>query len=282
MKVQLIAVRWTLAEIVRFGDDFTGIVDQLSEHRQWFDDLLWEQPQARRVAVVSYLREAATDGMLWVVYHGANIKGVVLLVEVQPRRDAKAHFVFFDQRLRDKVGMCVDLLGQAFEKFQLERLSVEIPTYASALASFIRKRLGFRYEMEGRETVQLPAELRRLKKKDPEAYHEVAEVLDRYNTEVSAWATRKHRTILYKGTWHDTILLSMTREEFAEYERTFHQARRDEAGGVRAAVRGGELLSSPATTDPGSDGPPAGSSDGSSAIHERNPWDAATASDEVD
>jgi len=278
---QLVSQRWTMAEIVRFSDGFTEIVDHCAAHRQWYDDFLWEDEVGRRVAAVTYLREAAQDGLMWTVWDGANLVGVVLLNEVRPRTDAKAHFLFFDRQLSNKVAICWGLLGDAFRIKDLQRISVEVPTYASALASFVRKRLEFKYELEGREIV-LPYEMGRLRKRDKEAYIAVMEMLDRYNTEVSAWAARKYRTVLYKGSWHDTILLSMTREEYNQHERSFSQARRDEAERVREHLRTGELRSGAATTDAGGDEPPSGGDNRPPAVHEGNPWDPAAERTAVD
>lgn len=269
----LISVRWRMNEIVQLSQDFTRIVDACCEHRPWFNDYLWENAVERRIAVVTYLREAAQEGVLWVVYHGANPMGIVLLNEVQVHVDAKAHFVFFDHKLMDKTGVCNSMLEWSFEQLDLHRISVEVPTYAAALASFLRKRLGFRYETEGR-TVEWPRELKRHKQSDT-----LAQFIRRNTTVISAWASRKYQAVLYKGEWHDVLLLSLTREEFA-HAGTTAQARGSGAEAVRAGVldggssvrpkkgnggedvppgvRGGELHSSPARTDEGRDRSPFG------------------------
>lgn len=211
---------------------FKYIVDKCAEHRAWFDDFVWEDAEARRNATVDYLAKCHKDGKLWEVYQGEMVVGVLLLNEVRYRTDAKCHFVFFDHKLADKRMICLNAMQWAFEHWQLHRLSIEIPTYAKALANFARKKLGFRYEAEAR-AFSWPRDASPL------------------SSDAAALGSRKHQYTLYRREWHDVLLLSITREEFDDFVRSKPEARGEETGAVREAVRDGELPGPvPATDNP--------------------------------
>jgi RimJ/RimL family protein N-acetyltransferase len=202
------------------------MLDKACEHRPWFDDYTWENPEARRTAASKYLANAFMHGRLWEVWDGAKLVGVLMLDEVRYRTDARCHFIFFDRKLANKRQLCLNVMRWAFDQLELHRLSCEIPIYARALASFARKKLGFRYEMEARQP-SWPKGARPL------------------NERLAELGSRRYQAVLYKGSWEDVLLLSTTRKEFDDfYERT--QPR------TGTAVEGGEATGS------GSDGPDSG------------------------
>ena len=191
-------------------EKFNTIVESCAVHRPWFSDFLWEDPQKRREAVVAYLADGYNNGKLWEVWRDQAVVGILLVNQLVPFQDARCHFIFFDSALADKRQLCLNLMGWAFENLPVEVLRVELPTYAKALLKFTRK-LGFRYECEGRS-------------------YSWPQDADPLPTDVARLGSRKHHAILYDGTWHDLLLLSVTAGEFREHAgashgRSQHQSR---------------------------------------------------------
>ena len=188
-------------------DTVHQIVEACNAHRPWFPDHLWEHSDRRSITTAHiaklYYAMAAGDGALWGVWRDSTIVGIISIGDVVPQTDAKCHFVFFDHKLADKRDLCINLMRWCFERLDLHRLSVEIPTYARVLAKFARK-LGFRYEAEGRK---------------PFTHRD--ERLDSLGLAQAYIGSRRYRATLYEGQWHDVLLLTMLREEFDErYGRT--------------------------------------------------------------
>ena len=186
-------------------DRWSLLLDKVCEHRPWFDDIVWNDPTARRASAAAYLGDAILHGILWEVWRGEVLTGVILLNQVTLGRDASAHFVFFDRKLADKRALCTNGLGWAFDKLGVEVIRTEIPTYARALAHWARRHLGFRWEAEGRQ-LAWPDDARPLTAREAEL------------------GSRRFRTMLYNGVWQDTLLLSITRQEYETRERSLSQA----------------------------------------------------------
>jgi hypothetical protein len=157
---------------------FHYIVEQCCEHRPWFDDYTWEDPALKRTAVIGYLVDAFSNGRLWEVFDGG--------------------------KLANKRMLCLNGMRWAFGHLDLHRLSIEVPTYARALANFARKKLGFRYEAESRSF----------------SWPQNAKAL---TVRLAELGSRKHQATLYKGSWHDVLLLSITNEEFDDFVRSLPQ-----------------------------------------------------------
>lgn len=181
-------------------EKFERIVSACFQHRPWFDDAAWEDERVRRETVIAHLADAYSHGKLFEVWKDEALLGIILLNELAPFRDVRCHFLFFDSKLGDKAQLCLNLMGWAFTQLPVEVLRVEIPTYASALLKFARKTLGFRYESENR-AFSWPINAAPL------------------SANVAALGSRKHHATLYKGVWHDMLLLSVTADEFAAFLR---------------------------------------------------------------
>lgn len=105
-----------------------------------------------RMALASRVLGAA-DAWVWEVWDAseavASLVGVIYLTNIVPGRDARAHYVFFDGRLKDKTELLQNLISWTFEDHPeigwqaLQRLTVEIPDFAGALARHATRRLGF-------------------------------------------------------------------------------------------------------------------------------------------
>jgi len=215
----------TVSELLRTPERLALIIEKLAEHRPWFDDRVWENREARVKVTNRYIIDAAQDGAFWEIWKGwrdAELVGVALLNQVDLYNSAQCHFVFFDRKLADKQQFCFNAMDWAFERFELEVLRVEIPTYARALANWARKKLGFRYEAEARP-FSWPA--------NEEPLTATQAVL----------GSRKHKVTLYRGQWHDALLLSITREEFKSFhERLSKEGRRLDSADAGADAGSGE------------------------------------------
>ena len=183
------------------------ILDKVCDHRPWFNDWQWNDKEIRYAAARSYLADALLNGKLWEVYaisedKPSEITGILMLNRVNLNSDAYCHFVFFDHELASKKRLCLEAMRWAYRTYNLQVLRVEVPTYAHALVGWARRKLGFRYEAEGR-SLSWPKDAKQLTAKQAEL------------------GSRRHRAVLYEGQWHDELLLSLTLEEFeAQYGRS--------------------------------------------------------------
>jgi hypothetical protein len=71
-----------------------------------------------------------------------DLSGILVLSKVDPGRDATAVYTFFDGKLRDKTEVLQWWINWAFTNLALQRLSIEIPSYAFAALRHAKK-LGF-------------------------------------------------------------------------------------------------------------------------------------------
>jgi len=183
------------------------ILDKVCDHRPWFNDWQWKDPEIRYAAARTYLANAVLNGKLWEVYavsedKPSEITGIMMLNRVTLGMDAHCHFVFFDHELASKRRLCLEAMRWAYRTYNLQVLRIEVPTYAHALVGWARRKLGFRYEAEGRP-LSWPKDAKQLTTKQAEL------------------GSRRHRAVLYEGAWHDELLLSLTKEEFeAKYGRS--------------------------------------------------------------
>jgi len=204
------------------------ILDEVCKHRPWFSDDLWKDPDVRRSSASWYLTDARFNGQLFEVHavdgEVIELVGVMLLNRVNYGIDGVCHFIFFDGELQSKRQLCLNMMHWAFDNLELEVLRVEVPTYAHKLASWARRKLGFRYEAEGRP-LKWPAGKRPLTRKQAEL------------------GSRKHKGTRYKGQWVDVLLLSITKEEFYKDGLQTLTETRCEHGTVSGAVESSTGLS---------------------------------------
>lgn len=192
----VIARRWKADGYIPSPEEYAKIVDNILEHRPWFDDALWEADIThRRYAVNLHLGRAFADGELWTVLRDGQNVGILLIERLQQGLDCTAHFIFFDRALKNKVPTCLDVMRSLFQRHDLEAIRTEVPTYASKLARFLRRALGFRFENEWRGA---PSD--------------------------ASWGTsRKYHVTKYKGKWHDALLLSIHKDAFKAFYEEQHE-----------------------------------------------------------
>ena len=99
----------------------------------------------------------AKDALVWEVWRQesatlpANIAfcGILRLSDVEPGCSAKAHYMFFDgARLKEKTPILQAWKEFAFGRLGLQRVSIEVPENAYALAKHAVKELGFGGDFE--------------------------------------------------------------------------------------------------------------------------------------
>lgn len=176
-------------------EKMTVILDKVCDHRPWFPDDLWDDPVVRRKAAARKIVEWGMDGMIWEAWRGDELLGI-LGADRLTKYEGTCHFVFFDRKLSDKVDLCRGLMGWCFGHLGLRMLRIEIPTYARVLARFARRKLGFRWEVDGSRVFTR------------------APNVGPFNEAEAELASRKYQVTLYEGRWHDHLLLSLTKEEF--------------------------------------------------------------------
>jgi hypothetical protein len=148
-----------------------------------------ETVEERMIAVAQTL--TAPDSYAWEVWRGSALCGMLLLTHCIPGYDALAHFAFFDRQLFGRSALMQRVIGQAFARFGLERLTAEIPEHLTALVDFARRKLGFRYEGEPKAHAEGFARARSL----------------------AAWGSRREHAYRDGVIWRDLIRLRLLRGE---------------------------------------------------------------------
>lgn len=152
-----------------------------------------ETVEERMVAVAHTL--TAPDSFAWEVWHHDRLCGIMLLTDIQMGLDAKAHLAFFDRNLFGRTKLMQRVIGQAFERFHLERLTVEIPEHLGALIDFARRKLHFRYEGEPKAQLEGFARSRSL----------------------ASWGSRREHSYRDGDIWRDRIILRLLRSEYEDF-----------------------------------------------------------------
>lgn len=148
----------------------------------------------------------------WEIWRGGEFAGMLILDRLSPKVDALFHFTLFPGiPLFGLQKLLADFLGYAFQQFDLQRVSVEVPEHHPKLIRFFRQRLGFKYEselhLEGHSLVEL------MGGKD-------ARRLNLHMTEPVPWLARlgsRREHAHWDGQqYRDLILLRLLRSEHQE------------------------------------------------------------------
>lgn len=106
--------------------------------------------QTRKASVAKALTAPDTHTWeVWKMHNGlpVDIVGIIYLTRIRYKQDAVAHYVFFDHDLMGKTPLMMTMIDWLFEEGEvwgpLQRLTLEIPDFAYALAMHAQKRLGF-------------------------------------------------------------------------------------------------------------------------------------------
>jgi len=198
----------------------TYILDRLVEYEgEWSD--LHADPASRRFAASGYLADALVPGgqtsvlEVWHFDPTPSLVGLLGFTKIIRTVDAQFHPIFFDGKLRNALGkreLLLRAVDWAFQTWDLHRLSVEVPGYSAAFIKFLRRKMGFRFEAEDRTIVQ--------ERVVPHGHLKTRERVAMSPTWREAEAgSRRFQAFRKHGHWHDLILLSVTREEFATFLR---------------------------------------------------------------
>ena len=178
----LIARAWS-DDYMPSPERFDDIVTAATAHRPWFNDYAWDNDLLKRTIVIRYLAEAFANGRVWEVWRNDALVGILLVDRVNYGSDAYLHAIFFDRQLAGKRRIVLSAMQWAFEAFHLEALRSEAPAFMHILAKWMQRQLGFRFETPDGQGI-----------------------------------AAKRRAYLWKGKWHDALLLSVTKDEFASLE----------------------------------------------------------------
>jgi RimJ/RimL family protein N-acetyltransferase len=173
---------------VRLGPErCQKILDTFCDHPSWMT--IPAAPEVMRVIAAKVLTDPANRIME--VWNGGEFVGLLLLTGITPGVDGLVHFVFFDRNLVGKRRLILNWLDQCFEEFELQRVTLEVPETVEVLASFARRKLGFKFEGEDRQKDV----------KHQDAVH------------IAKQGSRKERAHFDKGEWRDILRLRLLREE---------------------------------------------------------------------
>jgi RimJ/RimL family protein N-acetyltransferase len=199
----------------------TYILDRLVEHESEWSDF-HSDPETRRVLASQMLSECYAPQPrvaileVWFLCDGEpHLVGLAGFTAINPKVNADFHPVFFDGKLRNAFGkreILLRVMDWAFHAYGLHRLSIALPETSFALVDFTRKKLGFRFEGESRIVKQ-----RRVVTHGHLKSHRWLPVTP--TAREAELGSRRHQAILKNGQWHDELLLSVTRDEFAAFVR---------------------------------------------------------------
>lgn len=180
-----------------------ALFEHLIAHPQWFSTGLNEDEARLNIAYIL----TTPDWYKWEIWHGGTFAGLILLSRVSPRCDALFHFTLFPSAQSGVTlfmarRLLWNFLGHAFDTFQLQRISVEIPEGVPKLAHFLRQRLGFRYEGE-EDTARLHKNKGVLRLDVPGA-----------RTWIAGQGSRRERAHWDGSKWADLILLRLLKAEY--------------------------------------------------------------------
>lgn len=198
---------------------FDYILNRLVEHESEWTDFQADPAHRRRVAisyVASHIRRESVILEAWQLVEGEwTLVGLLAFTHIVPKTDVQFHPVFFDGKIRNFLGkreLLLRAMDWAFDKWDLHRLSVQLPENRGALVRFCREKLGFRFEGENRTIMQQRVvpyghlKTRKLVALTP-------------NWREAELGSRRYQALFQGGRWWDMLLLSVTRDEFAHFVR---------------------------------------------------------------
>lgn len=120
------------------------IIEHVLNRPFWFNSGMTDED--RRLSIVWML----TDQTMykWEIWKGGDFVGIILLDRVVPRVDAVFHFTLWGTSLVSARRLLKSFLAYAFDVFDLQRISIEVPEQNSKFMRFMRSSLGFRLEGE--------------------------------------------------------------------------------------------------------------------------------------
>ena len=210
------------------------ILDNMVKHPMWFTAAL--PPDGIRIASAHYLTDP--DNLVWEVWLGGTLVGVVILSRITPNVDAHLHFTFFGVSMRSTKKLLWNILGHCFTALDLQRVTYEAPEHAKGLIAFLRKNALFLYE--GEKSCQDAPLALLLTNKGAGKYHAANQ------KDAATWIAKqgsRREAAYWDGTrFRDTVVLRLLKRE---WELASQQG--DEPGGIRVTEGSSPDASSPST-----------------------------------
>ncbi len=97
-----------------------------------------------------------SKGLFWVV---DDFVGMFYMTRIEVGKDALVHYSFFDRRHKGRYELVYEMLKYVFQRYQFNRLSVEVPLYAYKNTSQFVERIGFKKEGRKRKASMYDGEL---------------------------------------------------------------------------------------------------------------------------
>lgn len=182
------------------------LMEWMAQNASWWAG--GESPDAVRENVAWMIADPAH--WKWEIWKAGTFAGVILLSRITPRVDALFHFTLFPA---SQTGVTLfaarrllwNFLGYAFEQFQLQRISAEVPEHHVKFAQFMRQRLGFLYEGE-RNAIRFQTN-KNLVQPDPRS-------LVSLSAQIASHGARREKAHWNGEKWADLMLLRVLREEY--------------------------------------------------------------------
>lgn len=99
------------------------------------------------------------DGNVGLFFVLNDFDGVFYLTDIVPEEDALAHYSFFDRKHNGREDLVKAMIKFIFDRYKFNRLSVQIPNYATEQARHFVQKLGFAYEGKRRKAAMYKNEL---------------------------------------------------------------------------------------------------------------------------
>lgn len=140
--------RWEVREMELSPEKLMALWEMMQRFPTLFSDFTKDDIQNW----VNYLTDSST---YWLeLYENGQIVGLIYFDNIQLVIDAHAHIMIFDRQISSRTPGCKLALEWMFEKFPLNRLTVEVPSiYYATIRHALR--LGFKIEGKRRMAVTL-------------------------------------------------------------------------------------------------------------------------------
>jgi RimJ/RimL family protein N-acetyltransferase len=132
-------------------DRFRLYYEKLSNFDTLFNDFIGDSFEAFVSCFIEQDEsgELFAKGLLWQV----DDVGILYITKIVPGVEAKAHFTFWDGRLKGREQLILEMCAHVVRKLHLHRLYAEVPLYALPTIKFV-ERLGFVKEGRMREAIR--------------------------------------------------------------------------------------------------------------------------------
>lgn len=185
------------------------ILDWLTEHPLWFN------AEMSKDEIYLHTAQQLTSGqhVIWECWDGGSIVGLLCLSRVIPNVDAVVHFSFWGCSFFAGRKIVHNFLGWAFETFNLQRISCEVPEHSEKFLKAMRRHFGFRYE--GEVATHLEPLALALVKDRPKGIGS-ADSVEACRKWIASFGARREKAHWNGTSYSDVYLLRLLRSEYLE------------------------------------------------------------------